>query len=475
MELDDLIAALASPPGPSATGIVRISGGCLRTVLEACFQPDDASDWTVSSAPRRFAGKWRLTDSPLRLPCQLMFWPSSRSYAGQPTAEVHLPGSPPLLERVLEDLDRRGVRSARPGEFTLRAFLAGKIDLVQAEAVLGVIDAGDDAELRTALDQLAGGISFRLAELRAGLIDLLADLEAGLDFVEEDIEFVTRAELLTRIVEARKLIDSLLQQSSSRMTSRTTPKVALAGLPNAGKSTLFNRLAGESLALVSDEKGTTRDYLRAEIAWNGIALELIDTAGWEESHEGIAGAAQHQRADQCDRAALIVWCTASDQTWEQQEQDAAAFAAASGTAPILRVQTKCDISVPSGGHEAHDCGPPSATPIQEAYAPRSEELSISAAANTGLDELRARITNLLAGPAAKSSAWLGMTAARCGESLQRARSALLRAEAAAQQSASEELLAVDLRDALDELGVIIGAVYTDDLLDRIFSKFCIGK
>ncbi len=475
MTLDDLIAALASPPGPAVRGIIRICGNTLRETLASWFDADDPSAWNRCRSAARFTGTWRLSDTSLRIPCAVMFWPTSRSYTGQPTAEVHLPGSPPLLERVLEDLYRDGVRPARPGEFTLRAFLGGKIDLVQAEAVLGVIDAHDDAELRTALDQLAGGISRRLAELRFDLIDLLSDLEAGLDFVEEDIEFVTREELSSRVAEARRFVESLLGQSSSRMTSATKPKVVLAGLPNAGKSTLFNHLTGQSLALVSEVQGTTRDYLQAEMTCHGVACELIDTAGWEDQTAGISGAAQNQRTDQLHRAALVLWCSACDQVEQQQLSDGAAYQqSCAELTSILRVWTKSDI--PSGGRQPPDCAFRRGDHNPGADAPRSEDVFVSAQAEIGLDELRQRIAERLAGSGSRASAWLGMTAARCRDSLTQAASALLRAETAVNTAShSEELLAVDLREALDHLGIIVGAVYTDDLLDRIFSKFCIGK
>lgn len=455
MGVDDLIAALASPPGSAALGIVRICGSSLRSVLDGCFLPNKPQEWRGCRSAQRFAGNWRVSDA--SVPCSLMCWPGQRSYTGQPTAELHLPGSPPLLERVLAELYQGGVRPARPGEFTLRAFLAGKIDLVQAEAVLGVIDAHDDAELKTALDQLAGGISSRLVALRNDLVDLLSDLEAGLDFVEEDIEFVSRVEVNERMIRARDFVDSLLLQSSGRMTSDPLPKVVLAGLPNAGKSTLFNRLTGQPLALTSPERGTTRDYLQAVIASDGISWELVDTAGWEAVTSGIAQSAQHQRDDQFRRATLVVWCSAADLTDEKRLIDESAFRAMAANQPMLHVRTKCELATAAAAWNA--------SPIM-----------VSAAVNLGLEDLRQHIAALLKGPAAKPSAWLGMTAARCRDSLEHASEALKRAAtAAAELRIGDELLAVDLREALDHLGAVVGAVYTDDLLDRIFSKFCIGK
>lgn len=453
--LDHPIAALASAPGPSCRGIIRLSGKDVRPLLDACFEPDDRPAWRSSRAARRFSGRVKFSQDSVRPRCDLYEWPTGRSYTGQPMAEFHLPGSPPLLERVLEELYRLGVRPASPGEFTLRAFLAGKIDLVQAEGVLGVVDARTDAELRTALDQLAGGISTRLLQLRQNLLELLADLEAGLDFVEEDIEFISRQSAFERIAVARQFIESLLDQSAGRMTSSAVPKVVLAGLPNAGKSTLFNAFIGQVAALVSPERGTTRDYLRANITEHGVTFELIDTAGWEDDKEGISAAAQLQRADQFRRADLIIWCSACNQDESQRLADDAAFQEADDSSTqVLRIGTKSD----QNGAEFPDW------------------LCVSASTEAGLEDLRQSLASALAGESTRSHPWLGTTAARCRDSLERAQAALLGAEEAAGfESAGDELLAVDLREALEHLGAVVGAVYTDDLLDRIFSKFCIGK
>ena len=466
MEIDQLIAALASPPGSGERGIVRLSGIDVQAQIDRAFvaRSTSCSNGFAGQRAGRQCGVWRLSDSPAFIPCDLYSWPTARSYTGQPVAELHLPGSPPILEQVLHDLFRHGVRAARPGEFTLRAFLAGKIDLVQAEAVLGVIDAGDEGELKLALQQLAGGISGRLLQLQGELLDLLADLEAGLDFVDEGLEFVSREELVARVRAARQFVDSLGRQSAARMTSGSVPTVVLAGAPNAGKSTLFNALSGKSLALVSPAQGTTRDYLRAGVVWNDVALELIDTAGWEPVVAGLSGAAQAQRADQLQRAALVVWCTAADSADPNPAPDALAeFSAIPTNLPRLSVLTKCDLldsrasPVDVGQSDGWSC-------------------RVSAHSGLGCADLKSSITALLTGSQSRDLPWLGITAARCQHSLERATAALHRAEQAGQPPyLGDELLAIDLRDALDHLGTVIGTVYTDDILDRIFSKFCIGK
>jgi tRNA modification GTPase len=319
LKLDDTITALASAPGVSGRGIVRVSGGDVRRVLEQHFTPRDGERWTKATRAERHVGEWRLAvdvpwdDAPfqngLRLPVEVGLWPTKRSYTGQPLAELHLIGSPPLLEAVLTQLCRSGCRAARPGEFTLRAFLAGRLDLLQAEAVLGVIDAADHVELEQALQQLAGGISQRMGTLRADLLDLLADLEAGLDFVDEDIEFVSREQLLSRVAAAQRTIAELCDQASRRLQSSARPRVVLAGLPNAGKSTLLNALTGQSAALVSEVSGTTRDYLCVPLDRDGLHVDLIDTAGWDSKTSGIDAVAQQRRHEQWQHADLIVWCS----------------------------------------------------------------------------------------------------------------------------------------------------------------------
>ena len=507
LSLEATIAALASPPGSAARGIIRLSGHDVRKVLAGWFEPHDRVGWLSNRIAAVHAGVLNLPDARTAIPVEVRLWPDRRSYTGQPIAELHLPGSPPLLEAVLAEAHRRGARPARPGEFTLRAFLAGRLDLLQAEAVLGVIDAHDHAELQTALAQLAGGLSGRLAELRHDLLELLADLEAGLDFIEEDIEFVGRCELIARIALARCFVENLLQQSSDRMQSRARAKVVLAGLPNAGKSTLFNRLARNESALVSPREGTTRDFLSAPIDWQGLSFDLIDTAGWELDATGIAHAAQRQRSDQLHDADVLLWCSSAALDVAQRDLDEELFAqvkAQLGSA--LRVTTQIDrieseMSAPASNiallsfagldvgslavrsAERLDYGRPVAPPtgefdrsISTARGFTDLSLAISAVTGEGLDDLAELLRSQLAASRGPGRQWLGMTAARCRESLEAVAASLARAEESAESDAAgDELLAIDIREALDHLGRILGAVYTDDILDRVFSKFCIGK
>ncbi len=473
LNVDQPIAALASPAGGSLRGIVRISGAGVQQVLAGWFTPDDPEGWITAKTARSHAGKLDLGDAsrPMICPVEVMYWPNRRSYTGQPLVELHLPGSPCLLELVLGEAYRRGARPARPGEFTLRAFLAGKLDLLQAEAVLGVIDAQNPAELQTALAQLAGGISGRLSELRRDLLELLADLEAGLDFVDEDIEFVSRREVVDRLVAARDFVEELLQQASDRMQSAVRLKVVLAGLPNAGKSTLFNRLAEAHSALVSSERGTTRDFLIRRITWGNLSFDLIDTAGWEEGSSGIEAEAQDQRIAQLKQSNLLVWCSSADRDQAERQFDDQLFDEAQRQSPAtIRLLTKVDLAVrPSSADPDSPANPlPSSGGL--------DSLAISVVTDRGLSELRDLLRSRLGTEQSGSGQWLGITAARCRETLESIEASLGRAIASANvREVGDELIAVDLRDALDHFGVILGVIYTDDILDRIFSKFCIGK
>ncbi len=220
-------------------------------------------------------------DSPL--PCPALFvWPTTRSYTRQPSVEIHTVGSQPILQAMLKTLCRLGARLAAPGEFTLRAFLTGRIDLTQAEGVLGLIESRDRHELDVAVAQLAGGLGAPLVRLRDEMLELLAHLEAGLDFVEEDIEFIARDELREKIAAAAAQVQALAQRMAARGVIRDKVRVVLVGAPNVGKSSLFNALLKRSAALVSPLAGTTRDYLVGELVLDGATIELVDTAGLNE-------------------------------------------------------------------------------------------------------------------------------------------------------------------------------------------------
>lgn len=458
LQFDDTIVALASAPGSGAAGIIRISGVDIQPCLLACFE--SASEWQSSLNSVRHPGLLQLKDSSLNLPGSLYYWPTKRSFTGQPLAEFHTVSAPPLLESAIENLAEHGARMARPGEFTLRAFLAGRVDLVQAEAVLGVIDAYDHEELDLALSQLAGGVSTRIGQARMNLLELLSELEAGLDFVEEDIEFIDRDTLVSRLQVIRTFCEQLYADSSDRMESTGSLAVVLAGLPNAGKSTLYNALVGDTqAALVSEVEGTTRDYLVTSLEWDGQSIHLIDTAGMESGEHEISVSAQDFRREQISQADLVIWCTAADIKAELKDSDQLQRDQLAASQNVIILKTKSDLSPAlSESHSFSDC-----------------EIVLSATQGTGIESLKKLVLIRLKEYHRGSKLLIGSTASRCRESLRSAGQSLVAAEEAATLRLGEELVAIEIRDALQHLGQIVGQVYTDDILDRIFSKFCIGK
>jgi tRNA modification GTPase len=347
---------------------------------------------------------------------------------------------------------------AEPGEFTLRAFLAGKMDLTRAEAVLGVIDAADPRDLQVALSQLAGGLSEPLGQLRDRLVDLLAHLEAGFDFADEDLPFISREELDARLAAALETIDQLARRTSSRQTSGNLPRVVFVGWPNAGKSSLFNALAGRTAAIVSEHPGTTRDYLSAEVGLGDQKCLLVDTAGIAaEEAQSIAGpetAARAAAEEQAGRADVRLLCLDSSRplnAWERKQ-----LAGEMGRCVV--VLTKVDV-------------PRRIEPEQEIHS----AIPTSSRTGEGIEQLRAKIAEAVAAAQWSSSAVVPGTAARCRESLRLAAECLRRARGVLEAGAGEELAAAEIRLALEEVGRVVGAVYTEDILDRVFSRFCVGK
>ena len=471
---DDTIAAIATAAGGAASGIVRVSGPdalrCVSAVLDAGAEP----------LAEVVTGSRVVTGRICSIPCEFYVWPTNRSYTRAPTVEIHTLGSPPLLQIVLNAMCSAGARVAQPGEFTLRAFLAGRLDLTQAEAVLGVIDATGDSELRAALTQLAGGLSRPLHALRDGLLDLLAELEAGLDFAEEDLQFISARELHARLNLAATKAEAMLGQIGARSDAADAFRVALVGSPNVGKSSLFNALVGEQAALVSHISGTTRDYLSARLALDGVAVELIDTAGVEEDNEdspetSIATSAQTMTADQHARANLRLVCLDSTRplnAWERAKlTKPAPSMICVGTkvdaAEARRVRIRAsDMPLALRGDEI------GCTDTYQFGLP-ADAIFTSSGTGAGLNELRSRLREIAT--STEAGQVVAGTAARCRESLLLAHESLLRAGDLAERPGREDLISAEVRVALVELGRVAGVVYTDDILDRIFSRFCIGK
>ncbi len=478
--LDDTIAAIASPPGGAARGILRLSGPDVRWCVARVFDAEEAGRGQTTSVPSVTRGSLTL-DGPdfAPLPCELYVWPTGRSYTGQPVAEIHTLGSRPLLEAGLRALCAAGARLAEPGEFTLRAFLAGKMDLTRAEAVLGVIDAADPRELDVALAQLAGGLSQPLGLLRDRLLDLLAHLEMGFDFAEEDLPFVGRDELDSQLAAALETVEGLMQRMTQRQVSSDRPRVVLVGWPNTGKSSLFNALAGRAAAIVSEHPGTTRDYLSVELDLDGQKCTLIDTAGIADGpaidSPAAEIAAQAATVEQAGRADVRLVCLDASRplnAWEREQ-----LAADSGRRVV--VLTKIDAPRSTEAELRAEPGRERGVPLlpEESLAGFvvGAMVRTSSRSGEGMADLRRRIAEEVRAVSWSASNVVPGTAARCRESLRLAAEGLARARDLVRADQGEELVAAEVRLALDEMGRVVGAVYTEDLLGRVFSRFCVGK
>jgi tRNA modification GTPase len=436
---EDTIVALSSAPGPGMRAIVRLSGSRALAIARTLYHADrDISP----DQRRRYDGQLHLPGLHSPLPADLYVFPAPRTYTGQEVVEVHAISSPPLVDLLVSTLLGAGARAAKPGEFTLRAFLAGKLDLPRAEAVLGVIEAADRDQLRDSLAQLAGGVTRPLDGLRDDLLNLLADVEAGLDFADEDISFVGRDDLLTRLAKGLAQVTLVRKQLDGRGRSDRPFRAVLVGRPNAGKSSLYNALTGAE-AIVSPQPGTTRDYLVHRLDLDGVPMELVDTAGRQTARDAIDAQAQDLGRGVAERADLLLVCIPSGTEPDADEGQLLA------TGSAVAIVTRCDLAAALPGR-----------------------LGTSAVTGQGIAELRA----LLAERAkAKREPPLAPSLSRCRHHVDACLDHLRKAHNAVLFDDPPEVLALELRAALEELGAMVGAVYTDDLLDRIFSRFCIGK
>jgi tRNA modification GTPase len=441
----DPIVALSTAPGSGGRAIIRLTGSSAVRIAASGF---DAGEPIRCDERRCYAGSCRLPGVTAPLPADLYIWPAPRTYTGQELAELHTLSCPPLVDLLVTQLLKLGARAAQPGEFTLRAFLAGKLDLTRAEAVLAVIEAGTRDELHSALRQLAGGIAHPLQELRRELLDLLADVEAGLDFAEEDTQvaqFADPRELLKRLSKGLALVTLLGKQLDQRSLGDRRFRVVLAGRPNAGKSSLFNLLGDETQALVSPRPGTTRDYLMKTVELPGARIELVDTAGWQKTNGSISEQAQVLGREQAEMADLILLCLEAGQPLNETET----LLLGQKLPPVVGVSTKCDLG-----------------PSQSGF------IGTSAVTFQGLPELR----NILVEQArSHARPALAPSLARCRHHVSACLESLRLAHQVVVFEEPPEIVAMELRAALNQLGEMVGAVYTDDLLDRIFSRFCIGK
>ena len=482
----DTIAAVATPPGRGGIGVVRVSGPRAVEIVARVVGrlPATLPDRQLVRAAAVDPDSGERLDEVL---CVAMRAP--RSFTGEDVAEIQGHGGPVNMGRLLRAVLAAGARPAEPGEFTRRAVESGRLDLVRAEAVLGVIEAGSERALRLAQAQLAGELGARVEALRARTVELLAELEAGIDFPEEGIEVAGTAALARRAAEIAADCERLAASFGAGRALREGIDVALVGPVNAGKSSLFNRLVGGERALVAEEPGTTRDFVEAHLVWDGVPVTLVDTAGWREAdadleRRGIElGRRRAAKSDieillvPGDRHPLQIGNDLGDLTrlprGRQKEQRSSQPVGAAGTPE----------REPAG---ASDLGPlPEETPVEPrrllvvskgdamtAPAPAGV-LVTSALTGSGLDELRRQVLERVGARAAEEGAVV--TSERQRDLVARAGAALRRAAEAAAARHAEEVLALEVRDASQALARVLGVEVGDEMLDELFARFCIGK
>ncbi|MEQ1827771.1 MAG: tRNA uridine-5-carboxymethylaminomethyl(34) synthesis GTPase MnmE [Pirellula sp.] len=459
LDTESTICSIATGSDGAYRGAIRVTGpNALAIVASAMAQPNQMSHRSEWQSPRaiRFDATIDL-DRIGAMDVGVYIWPDGRSYTGQPSVEIHTLGNVVILQSIQAKLIEHGAQLAQPGEFTLRAFLAGRMDLTQCEAVLGVIHAANDRSLNVALSQLAGGLSQPLSELRLSLVNLLADIEAGLDFVDEDIAFISSSQIQQRLADGIRLVSAMLNQMESRSAQSVELKVVVAGPPNAGKSSLVNAMSQQEVSIVSHEPGTTRDYVRHRLQLCGMAVDLLDTAGIEElDSESPRGLAQQFTTQQITQADLILYCLAED---DSETVEPEFVEVDRSCCSVWLIRTKNDLSSVKrtllGSYDREFA--------ISLYDPKSLEYLIHAVQWWATER---RGQDNLVVPA---------TAARCHTSLSNALVAMSHAKSASSEGIGDEIVASEIRLALDEIGLVAGTVYTDDILDALFGRFCIGK
>lgn len=452
---EDIISAISTPPGEGGIGIVRLSGPGAIAVVASIFRSSTGRD-IRTDARRIFHGDIRDGDRPVdEVLVHVMRAP--HTYTREDVVEINAHGGAAPLEAILELTLARGARLARPGEFTKRAFLNGRIDLVQAEAVIDRIRAQTKAGLLAATNAAGGALSRTIHELAAVLRDALARIEAAVDFPEDDLPELIDAALLKELARIRECMDQLLATADVGRLYREGATVAIAGRPNVGKSSLFNALLRESRAIVTETPGTTRDLVHELINIRGIPVRLVDTAGLRESSDHVERIGVEVARNALRGAAMVLFVV--DGAAGIQDADRVlAEELAELEAPVLLVVNKLDLPQAPTMALKHDT---------------AATARVSAHTGVGLGELEDAIHVLLTGGAQVAPDQSLLTRAHQKDSLRRARAALDRVLQNAQ--ASPEFLAIDVHDALNALGEITGETTPDDILERIFSSFCIGK
>lgn len=470
----DTICALATGNAVAALGIIRISGRDAIAIANKVFSGknlEEAASHTVHygfllEEQKHFTEGQKPTDKGLQAIDEVLIsiFRAPKTFTAEDVVEISFHGSPFIAKRILEVLVENGARLAKPGEFTMRAFLNGRIDLAQAESVADLIASENEASRKMALNQLKGGISQEISDLRNDLLNFTSLIELELDFAEEDVEFADRTALQSLLRQIKARLHELLESFRYGNAVKNGISVAIIGKPNAGKSTLLNALLKEERAIVSDIAGTTRDTIEEILHLNGTAFRFIDTAGIRETTDTIEEIGVKKAREKIETADILLYLfDESDYTVVEvvdfirgiQRKDL----------QIILLQNKTDLADNSSF----------SAEITKALVPDFAKtlIKISAKNQTNIDELKSELSTFVDNLKTETSTVI--TNQRHYEALQKSLQSIENVEAAVQSNITTELLAYELRNALEALGEISGEFTNDEVLGNIFSKFCIGK
>lgn len=460
MILKDTIIALSTPPGVGAIAVIRISGPEAISLADQHFQGISEKRLTAQQSHTIHLG-YIINNDEVIDKVLISLFKNPNSYTGEDVIEISCHGSRYIQQKILEAFTGSGCRLAEPGEFTMRAFLHGKMDLSQAEAVADLIASESAAAHSLALQQMRGGIGDEIRNLRAELVNFAALIELELDFSGEDVEFADKSQFRDLLTRIRELLKTLLDSFQLGNAIKQGIPVAIIGEPNVGKSTLLNALLNEEKAIVSDIPGTTRDAIEDEIQIRGVGFRFIDTAGLRETTDLIEEIGIQRTHEKIAKARIILHLSAADRTDNSaySEQDYQFLIEKYPDKKVLRIYTKKDLLHETGTKSIKGSG---------------SELYLSAKTGEGIELLKNLLYDMVMEGEIVGDQTL-LSNSRHHAALQKAMQAIGAVQEGMEAERSGDLLAVDIRQALDHLGEITGEVTTDELLGTIFSNFCIGK
>lgn len=455
----DTIAAISTPPIPAAIGILRLSGPRAAQIAAVCFKPLGRKGLLEHRPHELVYGDLLDMEGAVidRVLCTFSLAP--HSYTGEDTAEIHCHGAPVVLQLGLEALFAAGARQAQRGEFTRRAFLNGKLDLAQAEAVGDLLEADSRQAARNAAGQLNGALSRRIGAVYSALLDVMAHFHAVLDYPDEDIDPFTARQLGESLAAQRTALEQLAASWHRGQLVKNGVPCAIVGRPNAGKSSLLNALVGYERAIVTNIPGTTRDTVEERAELGGVTLRLIDTAGLRRSDDPIEQLGVERSRKAMEEAELILLVADGAAEWTREDSELARTVADTGK-PWVLVWSKADLDQRAV-----------AADMSSADAPPAVE--VSAKTGQGLDRLAAAVGALF--PRGQEEYGQLLTNARQAEAAGRALAAVIRAQEALESGVTPDAMLTDVEDALSALGELTGQSVREDITDRIFARFCVGK